>query len=215
MKRQKIGESPFFLVLASGSPRRKALLTDLGLQLKIVSTDIPEVPKPNESPLSFSRRMAFGKTERVSALNFQHWVLGADTVVVLERTLFGKPKSSREAKKFLQTLNGKTHRVITSFCLKNRALKKTITRSVSTRVTFKTLSPQEIDWYIRTKEPIDKAGAYAIQGKGAFCVQKIRGSYTNVVGLPMTEVLEALEKYAGFRLGSGKLKAQREISSKQ
>ena len=191
------------------------MLADLGLALKIVSTDIPEVPKPDESPLSFSRRMAFGKTELVSALYFQHWVLGADTVVVLERTLFGKPENSREAKKFLQALSGKTHQVITSFCLKNRALKKTITRSVSTRVTFKTLSPQEIDWYIRTKEPMDKAGAYAIQGKGAFCVQKIRGSYTNVVGLPMTEVLEALEKYAGFQLGSGKLKAQREISSKQ
>ncbi len=139
MKRQKIGESPFFLVLASGSPRRKALLADLGLPLKIVPTEIPEVPKPGESPLSFSRRMAFGKTELVSALNFQHWVLGADTVVVLERTLFGKPENSREAKKFLQALSGKTHRVITSFCLKNRTLKKTITRSVSTRVTFKNL----------------------------------------------------------------------------
>ena len=204
MKQQTTGKPSFFLVLASGSPRRKALLEDLGLRLKVVSTEIPEVPEPNESPLSFSRRMAREKTEIASAVYFQCWVLGADTVVVLERTLFGKPENSREAKKFLQALSGKTHRVITSFCLKNRALKKTITRSVSTQVTFKPLSPQEIDWYIRTREPMDKAGAYAIQGKGAFCVQKIRGSYTNVVGLPVTEVLEVLGKYAGFQLGKEK-----------
>ena len=182
------------------------MLTDLGLKLKIVSTEIPEIPNPGESPLSFSRRMAWRKTDLVSAVYFRHWVLGADTVVVLEKTLFGKPENSGEARKFLQALSGKTHQVITSFCLLNRALKRSIARSVSTRVTFKPLSPREIDWYIQTREPLDKAGAYAIQGKGAFCVQKIRGSYTNVVGLPVTEVLEALEKYAGFRLGSSKLK---------
>lgn len=205
MKQETTGEPPFFIILASGSPRRKALLTDLGLQLKIVSTEIPEVPKAEESPLSFSRRMAWRKAELVSTVYFQHWVLGADTVVVLDKILFGKPEGSREAKKFLQALSGKTHQVITSFCLLNRALERAVTRSVSTRVTFKPLSPKEIDWYIRTREPLDKAGAYAIQGKGAFCVQKIRGSYTNVVGLPVKEVLEALEKYAGFRLGSSKL----------
>ncbi len=200
MKGQK---HPFFLslVLASGSPRRKALLADLGLRLKIVSTEIPEIPQPDESPLSFSRRMAGMKAELVSKDYSRRWVLGADTVVVLGRNIFGKPENSLQAEKFLQALSGKTHLVITSFCLINRALKKSITRSVSTRVTFKTLSPREINWYILTAEPLDKAGAYAIQGKGAFCVQKIRGSYTNVVGLPVTEVLEALEKYAGFELG--------------
>ncbi|MBA4393365.1 MAG: septum formation inhibitor Maf [Desulfobacca sp.] len=192
---------PFFLILASGSPRRKALLADLGIQLKIVSTEIPEWPEQNEIPLSFSRRMARRKTELVSAVYPNHWVLGADTVVVLEKRIFGKPENSREAKKFLQALSGKTHQVITSFCLKNQVLKRSTTRSVSSRVTFKTLSPQEIDWYIRTGEPLDKAGAYAIQGKGAFCVQKMRGSYTNVVGLPISEVLETLEKYTGFQLG--------------
>jgi septum formation protein len=199
MKKQKTSEPSFFLVLASGSPRRKALLSDLGLPLKIVPTEIPEVPKPGESPLSFSRRMAFGKTELVSALNFRHWVLGADTVVVLERTLFVKPENSREAKKFLQALSGKTHQVITSFCLKNRALKKTITRSVSTRVTFKTLSIQEIDWYIRTKEPLDKAGAYAIQGLGSLIVEKINGDYYNVMGLPLNALAESLKEF-GIRI---------------
>jgi len=90
--------------------------------------------------------------------------------------------------------------VITGFCLKNRALNRTLIQSVSTRVSFKSLSLEEIDWYVRTGEPLDKAGAYAIQGKGAFCVKRIQGSYTNVVGLPVWELLEALEKYAGFQL---------------
>jgi len=193
--------SPFFLILASNSPRRKALLSDLGLQLKIVSTDIPESPEPNESPISFSRRMARRKTEVISAAFSQQWVLGADTVVVLGKRLFGKPRDSRETKRFLRALSGKTHQVITSFCLRNRATNHLIIRSVKTQVAFKPLSTEEIDWYIKTGEPLDKAGAYAIQGKGAFCVKKIRGSYTNVVGLPVTEILEALEKYAGFQLG--------------
>ena len=193
--------SSLLLILASGSPRRKALLKDLNLRLKIVSTDIPEVPDLHESPLSFSRRMARRKTEIVSVALPQQWVLGADTVVVLENKILGKPKDFREAKRFLRTLSGKTHQVITSFCLKNRGIKLTIIKSVTTRVSFKTLSAEEIDWYVQTGEPLDKAGAYAIQGKGAFCVKKIQGSYTNVVGLPVTEVLEVLEKYAGFRMG--------------
>ena len=193
--------SPWLLFLASGSPRRKALLRDLNLRLKIVSTDIPEVPDLHEAPFSFSRRMARRKAEIVSIVLPKQWVLGADTVVVLEKKILGKPKDSREAKRFLHALSGKTHQVITSFCLKNRGLNLTITKSVSTRVSFKTLSAKEIDWYVQTGEPLDKAGAYAIQGKGAFCVQTIKGSYTNVVGLPVTEVLEVLEKYAGLRMG--------------
>jgi septum formation protein len=192
--------SPFFLILASGSPRRKDLLADLNLEFKIIPTEIPEIPCPEETARSFSRRMARRKTELVSSFYPHNWVLGADTVVVLEKQIFGKPEHSRQAKKFLQSLSGKTHQVITSFCLLNRAEKKTVTVSVSTRVTFKSLSAQEINWYIRTGEPLDKAGAYAIQGKGAFCVEKIQGSYTNVVGLPVTEVLEALKKHAGLRL---------------
>jgi septum formation protein len=194
-------QTPFLLILASGSPRRKALLADINLSLKIVSTEVPEIPERTETALSFSKRMARRKTELVAAFYPDHWVLGADTIVVLDKRIFGKPSHSREAKKFLKALSGKTHRVITSFCLIHRSRKTTVTRSVSTRVTFKSLSSQEIDWYIRTGEPLDKAGAYAIQGKGAFCVAKIHGSYTNVVGLPVTEVLETLGKYAGFRLG--------------
>jgi septum formation protein len=194
--------STFVLILASESPRRKTLLHDLGLRLKIVPAEVPEIAKPNEGPLKFSKRLAEGKAEVVSTRFPGQWVLGADTIVALDGILFGKPKHAREAAAFLRALSGKTHRVITSFCLRNDLKKSSITRSVSTQVTFKKLTPEEITWYVRTGEPLDKAGAYAIQGKGAFCVKTIRGSYTNVVGLPMTEVLEALEKYTGFQLNT-------------
>ncbi len=187
-------ESPFLLILASESPRRKALLKDLGLRLKIVPAEVREIPRPKEDPVLFSKRMAEEKADIVSSLYPDQWVLGADTVVVLGEKMLGKPKDSQEAKKFLHLLSGETHRVITGFCLKNRALNRSLIKSVSTRVHFKSLSSEEIDWYVQTGEPLDKAGAYAIQGKGAFCVKKISGSYTNVVGLPVTEVLEALEK---------------------
>jgi septum formation protein len=193
--------TPFLLILASGSPRRKSLLKDWGLRLKIVPADVQEVPRLREDPFLFSKRMAEEKAGIVSSLYPNHWVLGADTVVVLGEKILGKPKNSEEAKRFLRLLSGKTHRVITGFCLMNRAMNRSMVQGVSTRVKFKSLSLEEIDWYVQTGEPLDKAGAYAIQGKGAFCVKKIQGSYTNVVGLPVTEVLEALRKYAGFRFG--------------
>jgi septum formation protein len=194
-------ESPFLLILASESPRRKAFLKDLGLRLKIVPAEVREIPRPKEDPLLFSQRMAEEKVDIVSSLYPEQWVLGADTVVVVGEKMLGKPKDSQQAKEFLHLLSGETHRVITGFCLKNRVLNRSLIKSVSTRVHFKSLSSEEIDWYVQTGEPLDKAGAYAIQGKGAFCVKKISGSYANVVGLPITEVLEALEKVTGFRLG--------------
>jgi septum formation protein len=189
------------LILASGSPRRKALLRDLGLSLKIVPAEIPEKSAPLEDPISFANRMAREKAALVSRRYPEKWVLGADTVVALNGKIYGKPRHDREAMAILQDLSGKTHQVITGICLCHFQEKSSFIQSVKTQVSFKSLSLQEIRWYVQTGEPRDKAGAYAIQGKGAFCVQKIRGSYTNVVGLPVTEVLQALEKYAGYRLG--------------
>jgi septum formation protein len=189
------------LILASGSPRRKALLQDLGLSLKIIPAEISEIADADETPSSFAKRMAREKAGLIARLHPEKWVLGADTVVALNGKMYGKPKNDRQAMDFLRDLSGKTHQVITGFCLCHRKNKIAFVKSVRTLVTFKALSRQEIKWYVRTEEPHDKAGAYAIQGKGAFCVQKIQGSYTNVVGLPVSEVLEALEKYAGFRLG--------------
>jgi len=194
---------PFSLILASESPRRQALLNDLGIPFRIVAAQVQEIPRAGEQPAVFSKRMAQEKARAVSQQYPEDWVLGADTVVSLGKRLLGKPDSLREAKKFLEALNNRTHEVITSFCLINQSLKKALARSVYTRVTFKRFSRREIDWYLQTGEPLDKAGAYAIQGRGSFLVREIKGSYTNVVGLPLTEVLEALEKNAGFRLGEG------------
>lgn len=189
------------LILASQSPRRRDLLRDLGLAFRVEAADVVEAPRPGESPLFFSKRMAQEKARAVSSKFPEDWVLGADTVVSLGQRIFGKPGSPREAKKFLEALSGKPHLVFTGFCLINQSLKKAVAASVGTRVTFKRLSRREIDWYLQTGEPLDKAGAYAIQGQGAFLVRSIKGSYTNVVGLPVTEVLEALVQYAGFQLG--------------
>jgi len=179
------------------------LLNDLGIPFRIVAAQVQEIPRAGEQPAVFSKRMAQEKARAVSQQYPEDWVLGADTVVSLGKRLLGKPDSLREAKKFLEALNNRTHEVITSFCLINQSLKKALARSVYTRVTFKRFSRREIDWYLQTGEPLDKAGAYAIQGRGSFLVREIKGSYTNVVGLPLTEVLEALEKNAGFRLGEG------------
>jgi septum formation protein len=161
-----------------------------------------EIPRRGENPAAFAKRMAREKAERISLLHPKRWVLAADTIVVINGKILGKPRDAREAGKFLRFLKGRTHQVVTGFCLRHDQFNRTICRSVSTRVTFKSLTADEIDWYVRTKEPLDKAGAYAIQGCGAFCVQRIQGSYTNVVGLPVSEVVQALEKFAGFRLGS-------------
>ena len=199
---------PFLLILASASPRRKDLLKDLGLRLKTVPAEVREIPYPEENPVSFSKRMAEEKAGIVSSLYPRQWILGADTVVVSGGKILGKPRNFQEAKKFLHLLSGDTHQVITGFCLKHRVLNRSFIQSVSTRVRFKSLSREEIDWYVRTGEPLDKAGAYAIQGKGSFCVKEIKGSYTNVVGLPLTEVLEALEKVAGFRIKPQRAKSK-------
>ena len=192
---------PFSLILASESPRRQAFLNDLGIPFKVVAAQVQETPRAGEQPAVFSKRMAQEKARVVSQQHPEDWVLGADTVVSLGKRILGKPDSLREAKKFLEALNNRTHEVITSYCLINQSLKKALARSVYTRVTFKHFSRREIDWYLQTGEPLDKAGAYAIQGRGSFLVREIKGSYTNIVGLPLTEVLESLEKYAGFRLG--------------
>ncbi len=196
--------NPFFLILASASPRRRELLRALGLRLKAVSAQVEEKRRKGEDPFAFAHRMAREKAACVSHRYPQQWVLGADTVVVLEKVLLGKPKDRQQALRFLSRLSGKEHRVITAFCLTHGDRGLTICRSVTTRVTFKRLSQEEIQWYVQTGEPLDKAGAYAIQGRGAFMVRRIRGSYTNVVGLPVTEVLEVLERFAGFQLGDSK-----------
>ncbi|MBF0413493.1 MAG: septum formation inhibitor Maf [Desulfamplus sp.] len=200
------------LTLASQSPRRKELLEQAGVDFEIMPADIEEIVMPSELPDDYVKRLSREKAqfvaERVaqqsivkktvvdknycSQNNTVTWVLGADTTVVMGDILLEKPTSDDDARKMLQTLSGKTHIVYTGFTLCCQSEGKVITRSVKTDVLFKNLTVREIDWYISTREPFDKAGGYAIQGLGAFMVKSINGSYSNVVGLPVCEVMEIL-----------------------
>ncbi|MEF2231964.1 MAG: Maf family protein [Pseudodesulfovibrio sp.] len=180
------------LVLASGSPRRRELLSDLGLEFHVEPSPLPEpAPLPGEAASDYARRMAELKTRDVAARFPDSTVLGADTIVVLDGAIMGKPKDANDALAMLSRLSGRTHQVVTGFTviLPDGA---TVSQSVSTDVDMRVSGEAELKSYVATGEPMDKAGAYAIQGVGTFLVTAIRGSYTNVVGLPVARVLEIL-----------------------
>lgn len=180
------------LILASASPRRRDLLESVGLTFEVMPSGADEVVLPNESHGQAARRWSREKATAVSGRHPHSWVLAADTIVVLNNVIYGKPQSLAEAVSMLTRLGGKTHRVISGICLMHQDLNILMTDAVETSVQFKTLAQDEIMAYVGTGEPFDKAGAYGIQGMGAFLVRSIRGSYTNVVGLPLSEVLQWL-----------------------
>ncbi|MCG8470485.1 MAG: Maf family protein [Desulfobacterales bacterium] len=181
------------LILASQSPRRRDLLEEAGIPIDIIPSHAEELLPPGEPPKVCAMALARLKAQEVAAENPDRWVLGADTIVVVDQTILGKPNSPEEAHRMLQTLSGQVHQVMTGFCLVNRQKGHDICDVVITEVVFKELSEAELSWYIKTGEPFDKAGGYGIQGKGASLVREIRGSYTNVVGLPVCEVVEQLQ----------------------
>lgn len=178
------------LILASGSPRRRDFLADLGIAFEVVVAEIDETPLTGEQPAEFVARLSREKARGVDIPDA--WVLGADTAVVVDGEILGKPGDEEEACAMLMRLSGRWHEVWTGFSLCCRATGESCTKAVCTKVRFLELTPELCRAYVRTGEPLDKAGAYGIQGKGCFLVPEISGSYTNVVGLPMTEVLEAL-----------------------
>jgi len=177
------------LILASGSPRREELLRAAGLEFEIIVPQIDESPLPGEAPDAFVCRTAREKAESISVDGAV--ILAADTAVVDGNRILGKPVDSKNAAAMLRSLSGRTHEVMTGVCI--RLPNRTECFHVETRVTFRNLSEQEIVNYIATDEPMDKAGAYAIQGGAAKMVRRVEGSYSNVVGLPLCEVIEALE----------------------
>ena len=180
------------LILASASPRRQEILSSAGIDFEIVPTEVDESVAGRESPKKHVLRLARMKAMEGIRVKDGEWVLAADTVVVIDRKILGKPRDRGDAAKMLRFLSGRDHRVITGYCILRGSSRKSREGAVVTRVRFKALSPKEIRWYLDTGEPFDKAGAYAIQGKAAFMIKEIHGSYTNVVGLPLTEVVEAL-----------------------
>lgn len=180
------------LILASSSPRRKELLQALGVVFLIQVSGVDEEMSTAEAPEIQATRCAVRKARAVSLARPDAWVLGADTVVVLKGRVFGKPQDVEEAFEMLRQLSGRKHEVMTGICLVHETRRVLRETCIMTEVQFKHLSDAEIRAYIDTREPLDKAGAYGIQGRGGFLVQAIRGSYTNVVGLPLCETLEWL-----------------------
>jgi septum formation protein len=186
--------SNVLFILASESPRRREILKSVGLKFKIAPAHVNEKYLPGESPQEHVKRLSRDKARVIADQFPAAWVLGADTIVVIDGLILGKPKNRAQAKNMLQRLSGREHKVFTGFTIANAADKNYSTKVVQSTVRFKTISPEELDWYIACDEPYDKAGGYAIQGKGAYFIQSIRGSYTNVIGLPLCEVLETFKK---------------------
>jgi septum formation protein len=180
------------LILASASPRRRELLMEMGLKFDVIPSDTDEAIVPEESPETQVKRWASEKAQVAAENHPDQWVIAADTTVVLDEMIFGKPQDCKEAEHMLRQLSDRTHEVMSGICLVNRGRNVFQVRSVITQVRFKKLSDLEIAAYVETDEPFDKAGGYGIQGMGAFLVQSISGSYTNVVGLPLCETLELL-----------------------
>lgn len=198
-------DDPVF-ILASRSPRRRYLLEQAGLSFSVIPGSIDETSVPISSPEIYVKVLSEAKAHNVSEKYPEKWVIGADTIVVKDRTILGKPDSIVEARTMLKQLSGQTHEVFTGYSIYCKKKRRKFSETVKTEVFFKDLSDQEIEWYIHTAEPFDKAGAYAIQGLGTFLVKSINGSYTNVVGLPVCEVIEFLIKEGV--LGRSKIKGE-------
>jgi septum formation protein len=180
------------LILASVSPRRRDILTQIDIPFQSVGSRIDEAVQKKMRPTDFACLMATLKAESAQKAYRRRWILAADTLVVINKRIFGKPRDAQDCRTMLSELSGKRHRVITGFCILEPSGNKSHLEAVSTTVHVKELSAMEIEAYIETGEPFGKAGAYAIQGIGAFMIEGIEGSYTNIVGLPVCEVVRAL-----------------------
>ncbi|OGP62016.1 MAG: septum formation protein Maf, partial [Deltaproteobacteria bacterium RBG_13_47_9] len=176
------------LILASKSSRRYDLLKQLCLDFEVIPSKIEEDFVPNESPREHVIRLAEAKALDIGNRFPEKWVIGADTIVYVDGIILGKPKNREEAMDMLKRLSGKEHRVLTGVSVRHLKKGKNEREVAETAVRVKTLSPAEMDWYVQTGEPFDKAGGYGIQGIGSFLIESINGSYTNVVGLPLCEL---------------------------
>ncbi len=180
------------LILASESPRRYELLKQIGLDFKVVPSKILEEFVQGESPSDHVIRLAEAKAREVASKYPDGWVVAADTIVCINGSILGKPKDGEEAAEMLRRLSGQDHRVLTGFSVCHLGKGESDKEVVQTVVRMKPLTREEIQWYVHTREPFDKAGGYAIQGIGSFMIESIQGSYTNVVGLPLCELIQML-----------------------
>ncbi|MDQ1277378.1 MAG: nucleoside triphosphate pyrophosphatase [Thermodesulfobacteriota bacterium] len=187
------------LILASASPRREGLLRLLGLDFQVIPSRTDETFFIKEKPAEHVLRLAENKAHTVAQNHPHAWVLGADTIVVIDGEVLGKPADASAAGRMLEKLSGRTHEVFTGFALMRLAGQVAIKEGVRAAVTFRNISADEKLWYVKSPEPYDKAGAYAVQGLGAFFIKEIQGSYTNVMGLPLCEVVDVLKKTGALR----------------
>ena len=180
------------IILASASPRRKELLDQINVSYRVYPVDLDETPWPDEAPLAYVQRVAAEKSAACKArLNTEIPVLAADTAVILGAVIMGKPKDKADAMDMLTQLSGKTHQVYSAISLRGREHVQAVS---ITEVTFRCLTEQEILDYWHSGEPVDKAGSYAIQGRGGVFAESIKGSFSGVVGLPLFETAELLSK---------------------
>ena len=188
------------IILASASPRRKEILKITGLNFAVCTSDYEEEINLPLRPRELARFLSCKKAEAVAHKYKNAVIIAADTFIVFKNRLLGKPRNEKDAGKMLRMLNGKSHSVITGFTIMDTGSNKTLSRSVSTMVYFKKLSREDIRAYVRTKEPLDKAGAYAVQGLGAVFIEKIDGDFFNVMGLPLCALTENLKKFGIYVL---------------
>ena len=186
------------MILASNSQRRQEILKDAGFNFRVITSNIEEI-SDKENVIERILDIAEKKLEQIAKNNVNEFILAADTVVELNKNIFGKPKDRKEAFKFLKLLSGKIHKVITAYVFKNISKNILIKEIVVSEVKFFDLDDETIDWYLDTDEPFDKAGAYGIQGYGRVLVEKIDGDYYSIMGFPISNFLKNLRKI-GYKI---------------
>ncbi len=187
------------IILASASPRRVRFLKQLGLEFTAIPAAIDETGKSDESPDALVSRLATAKAESIGALHPQAFVIGADTIVTIDNRIIGKPDTPDQALHILQQLRGRSHQVVTGLCLHCRTMSLVTSVTRTTTITFGWFPDPILRAYIKTGEPMDKAGAYGLQGTGGFLVEKITGSCANAIGLPTSELVVLLLRHGVIR----------------
>ncbi|MDZ4384279.1 MAG: Maf family protein [Nitrospirota bacterium] len=190
------------IILASASPRRREILEKTGLRFKVDASDYEEDLGLDLTPRTLARYLSQEKARAIAWKYKNAIIIAADTFIVFKKEIFGKPHTAKEARRMLKILNGQRHSVITGFTILNTGLntgdQRRLSRSVETKVYFKRMTMKEIGAYVKTGEPLDKAGGYAIQGVGAMIVKKIEGDYYNVMGLPLNALMEGLKRFGVY-----------------
>lgn len=190
------------IILASASPRRRELLASVGIRFQVFPSHIDEHRLADENPEEFILRLSEEKAAEVARRSTiaGRWFIGSDTIVLCDDQILGKPTSPQDSARMLRLLSGRSHQVLSAYAIIDRHNNQCVHRCITTDVTFRTLTQQEIEGYIASGEPADKAGSYAIQGLGAFMVTTINGSYSSVVGLPLSQIVTDLQQLGAVEL---------------